>query len=395
MMSPNTADERPKLEAVELFRADLRLRAPVGTANGVHDPRPVAFVRVVTAEAEGWGECAALGHGTTVDAAFADVWELLGAVGVPRLIAAAAARDGRLPPAGLVAGMYASGSAPHLVAATMEMAVLDAELRAAGEPLWRRLGAGDDAARLGAPVGRLVGIPAERSIDALVAAVGDAAPRSARVRVKIEPGWDIEPVRALRAAFPVLDLQVDANGSYRLGGEGLDDAARLGRLDEYGLACVEQPLPPRDLTALAELARRLETPVALDESLTSLGRLRDALRYGACEVACIKPARLGGILRGRAAAERCLAAGVDAFVGGFFETGLARTANAALALHRGFTLPGDLSGPCEYLEAGAPDDPGSGGGARALPFGGAGVGAVPTLGSPLRRFEVTGQVDAL
>ena len=383
-----------RLRLVELYRVDLAFCSPVTTAAGAHTRRPVAFVRVVAHEAEGWGECAALAEGTSVDPAFDAVLGALEESGVGRLLAAVAARDGELPPASQVPALFGSGPVAHFVAATLEMAVLDAELRASGEPLWARLGVEEAVATAGVPVGHLVGIPEDRSVDALVARV-DVLVRSAstaRVRVKIEPGWDTEPLRALRDAFPSLALQADANGSYRWevagagggrdgGGRdgGLDDARRLVELDGLGLSCIEQPLAPSDLAALRQLAARLDTPVALDESLTSLGRVRDALRYGACGVACLKPARLGGLLRAKTAVNACRESGAGAFVGGFFESGFARAANAALAGLAGFTLPGDLSDPAEYLAD--PERvavyPGLDG-ALVRPFGGPGVAPPPS-----------------
>ena len=372
------------LRMIELYRSELRLRAPIETAAGKHDLRPVAFVRIVTDEGEGWGECAALAGGTAVDPPFDPVLAALEKTGAERLLAASAARGGALPEAFQVAALFDSSPVAHFVAATLEMAVLDAELRTSGEPLWARLGVDDAVARTGVPVGHLVGIPEDRRVDTLVARVGDLvrSGATARVRVKVEPCWDVEPLRALRAAFPALVLHADANGSYRMNGGGLEDAGRLAALDGLGLACVEQPLPPGDLAALAKLAARLDTPVALDESLTSLRRVSDALRYGACDVACLKPARLGGLLRARTAAGACSEAGVGAFVGGFFETGFARTANAALAGLPAFTLAGDLSDPGEYL--GAPAGASSGSypgldGAFVRPFGGPGVAPPPAV----------------
>lgn len=377
------------LRSVELHRLDFSFREPVGTAAGVHRLRPVAFVRVETDAGEGFGECAALAGGTAVDAPFDVVWNELIETGVPRLVAAARARGGELPSSADVAGMFGSGPAAHATAAVLEMAVLDAELRLAGEPLWSRLGVEDGAASRGVPVGTLVGIPADRSIGALLSAVAGRAGRAARVRCKIEPGWDVEPLRALRAAFPELALQADANGSYRLDGAGPDDAARLEAVDELGLECIEQPLPAPDLGALARLAARLATPVCLDESLTSLGRVLEAVRCGACEVACIKPARLGGLLRARAAGATLAGEGVPTFVGGFFETPYARAANAALAGLPAFSLPGDLSDPSEYLDGplAAPYLE-MAGGVRAVLSDAPGVAPAPLLGAPRRTWRL-------
>ncbi len=169
------------------------------------------------------------------------------------------------------------------------------------------------------------------------------------MRLKIEPGWELEPVRAVRADHPDLVLQVDANGSFTAGAE---DVAVLSGLADFDVLCIEQPLPPADLVAHAQLARLLPVPICLDESLSSPRRVSDALRNGACAMACLKPARLGGVRATRAAHAACAAAGVPVFVGGFFETGLGRAANLALAARLGQDATGlvsDLGDPGDYL----------------------------------------------
>jgi O-succinylbenzoate synthase len=339
-----------RLDAIELRLVDPGFRQVIGTSAGDHRSRLLAYVRVIGEGAEGWGECAALPQGTSVDPPLEVVWANLLRLGAPRLIEATVARGGELPAASMVASLYGTSPVDRMMAATVEMAVMDAELRLAGTPLWLHLGVAPMAAAQGAAVGELVGIPDTRSLDALLTSLDQAVQRSARIRLKVAPGWDVEPVRAVRAAWPTLALQVDANGAYRLGTDGPDDALGLVDLDPFGLACVEQPLAPADLPGHAQLAGILDTPICLDESLSTERRLVDALRIGACRVACLKPGRLGGLLAAKRAQERCLDAGVGAFVGGFFETGLARSASAALSMLPGFTLAGDLSDPAGYLE---------------------------------------------
>jgi O-succinylbenzoate synthase len=337
-----------RLTGVELVRVELAFKNGIGTAVGVHRARPVLYVRVVADESEGWGECAALGDATAVDPALDEVEQLAVERGAPRLCGASAARRGELPRAAEVPQLFGTSPADRMLAAAFEMAVADAELRAEGRSLSASLGTAPGFEAL--PVGAVVGIPALRDPDTLLGEVADAVAGGAtRLRMKIEPGWELEPVRAVRSAHPGLVLQVDANGSFR---DTDEDVETIAALADYGVLCVEQPLPPADLVALAQFARKLPVPVCLDESLSTPRRVVDALRNKACAIACLKPGRLGGIRATRSAHAACAEAGVPAFVGGFFETGLARSSNLALAgrLSQDATgLVSDLGDPAGYL----------------------------------------------
>jgi O-succinylbenzoate synthase len=335
-----------RLAGIELVQVVVPFRKEIRTAAGSHERRALLFVRVVSEDGEGWGECAALAQRTAVDPSVDEVVQAAEERGVQRLIDASAARGGQLPGEAEVAQLFGSSPVDRMLAAAFEMAVADLELRQTGRSLAEALQVGPGFEAVA--VGVAIGIPPNRDIGQVRDEVADAVSAGAgRVRIKIEPGWDIDPVRAVRQAFPDLVLQADANGSYVS-----EDAAHLERLSEFGLACLEQPLPPSDLVALAELAHRLSVPVCLDESLSSPRRVLDAVRNGACQVACLKPGRLGGLRATRIAHAACLAADVLVFVGGFFEAGLGRASNLALAarLHQDAPgLVGDLSDPATYL----------------------------------------------
>ncbi|MGQ0803035.1 MAG: o-succinylbenzoate synthase [Actinomycetota bacterium] len=302
-------------EALELRQVVLPLVEPFRTAAGTHDSVEKLLVRVTTSEAEGWGECpVGLGPGSldSID----DAWENL--------------RRGE------------AAVLPPPAAGALETAQLDAELRAAGGSLASRLGATRTAVDAGVAVGIAM------SVSALLDEVGRRLSEGyRRVKLKIEPGWDIEPVDAARDRFGAdLALQVDGNGAYAVG-----DAEHLAQLDRFGLLMLEQPLPADDLEGHAEVARRVRTPVCLDESITSEVDLDRALALGACSIVNIKPARLGGLLAAKRVHDRCVEAGVPAWCGGMLETGIGRAANLALAALPGFTLPGDLSASDRYFES--------------------------------------------
>ncbi len=170
------------------------------------------------------------------------------------------------------------------------------------------------------------------SIPALLDAVGGYLDEGyVRIKLKIEPGWDVEPVRAVRERFgdDVL-LQVDANTAYTLA-----DARHLARLDPFDLLLIEQPLDEEDVLGHADLAKLIRTPVCLDESIVSAQSAAAAIRLGACSIVNIKPGRVGGYLEARRIHDVCVAHGVPVWCGGMLETGLGRAANVALA-----ALPG-------------------------------------------------------
>lgn len=317
-----------KLSAVELRRISLPLVSPFRTSFGTETTKDALLVRALTPEGEGWGECVAMDaplySSEYVDAAIDVVRRFL----LPRLFAVEALT------AGQVAAVLAPVKGHPMAKAALEMALLDVELRAAGMPLATFFG----ATRERVPSGVSVGI--HESVPALLDTVAGYLDEGyVRIKLKIEPGWDVEPVRAVRERFgdDVL-LQVDANTAYTLG-----DARQLAKLDPFGLLLIEQPLAEDDLRGHAELARRIATPICLDESVTSARAAADAIALGATQIINIKPGRVGGYLEARRIAAVAAASGVPVWCGGMLETGIGRGANAALAACPEFTLPGDIS----------------------------------------------------
>ena len=140
-------------------------------------------------------------------------------------------------------------------------------------------------------------------------------------------------------------LQVDANAAYTL-----LDTPTLRRLDEFDLLLLEQPLAEDDLRQHAILATRVQTPICLDESVVSAASAADAIALGAAQVINIKPGRVGGYLEAVRIHDLARANGIAVWCGGMVETGLGRSANAALASLPGFVLPGDISASARFYE---------------------------------------------
>jgi O-succinylbenzoate synthase len=222
--------------------------------------------------------------------------------------------------------------------AGLEMAVLDAELRAAGMAMATHLG----GTRASVDVGVSVGITP--TVDELVQQVGGYVDDGyRRVKLKVMPGWDVEPLRAVRAQHPDLALQVDANAGY-----AAEHADLIASFDEFGLLMIEQPYAPEELQLHAQLAARMSTPICLDESILSTVHTATALDLGACSIVNIKVGRVGGLLEARRIHDLCLDRGVPVWCGGMLETGIGRAANVALASLPNFTFPADLSASDRY-----------------------------------------------
>jgi O-succinylbenzoate synthase len=322
-----------KVTAVELRRIRMPLVSPFRTSFGTATERQVLLVRVVTPEAEGWGECVAMEEPLYSYEDIDTAVHVLRTQLVPRVLAV-----GERLTAARVAHVLEPVKGHPMAKAALELAVLDAELRACGRSFGDSIG----AVRESVPAGVSVGIMDE--ISTLLDAVdGYLQQGYVRIKLKIEPGWDVEPVRAVRERFGDIGLQVDANTAYTLG-----DARHLARLDPFDLLLIEQPLPEDDLRGHAELARQFRTPVCLDESITSARSAADAIAIGACSIINIKAGRVGGYLEAVRVHDVAQANGIPVWCGGMLETGLGRAANVALAALPGFVLPGDTSASDRY-----------------------------------------------
>lgn len=315
------------VDAVELRRIALPLVAPFRTSFGTETARDIVLVRVIGNGVEGWGECVAgnepLYSSEYVEAAQHVLTHHL----IPRLL------HQRLQ-VGEV-GKFLSPVKDHRMAkGALEAAVLDAQLHSNNRSMADFFG----AIHTSVPSGVSVGIA--DSITALVKTVGQYLDDGyVRIKLKIEPGWDIEPVQAIRHAFgAAVPLQVDANAAYTR-----DDGPLLARLDEFDLLLIEQPLPEDDVTGHALIASQVRTPICLDESIVSVGAAVDAIERGACSIINIKAGRVGGYIEALRIHDVCQERNIPVWCGGMLETGIGRAMNLALAALPNFTVTGDVS----------------------------------------------------
>ena len=321
-----------RVRAIELRIVGLPLVSPFRTSFGEMTHKECILARVETDDGTGWGECVA-----SDEPDFSEEWNE-GAWLVLRDLLAPALVGHDVTPEDVERRLAFVRGHP-MAKATLVNALLDAELRARGESLASYLGGVRERVGCGVSVGIAPGT--ERLLEQ-VGGYLDEGYR--RIKLKIEPGTDVERVAAVREAHPDILLSVDANAAYTL-----DDVEVFRRLDAHGLLMVEQPLHHEDLVDHAELQRRISTDLCLDESIRSAADASAAIGLGACRIVNIKQGRVGGVLEARRVHDVAAAAGVPVWCGGMLETGIGRATNLALASMPNFTLPGDTSASRRYF----------------------------------------------
>ena len=323
-----------KIERVELRQLAVRLRFRFETSFGVEQELPKLLVTVRSGGLEGYGEVTAGSWPGYSSETASTAWLALEEYLLPRVMG----RDFETP--ARLLEVLAPVRGHNMAVAALETAFWDLQARAAGLPLWVMLG----GRRTEHPVGASIGI--QRSIEETVeSATAHADLGYRRLKFKIKPGWDVEPLKAVREALPRMPLTVDANSAY-----SLTDARVFQELDELGLDYIEQPLAFDDLVDHVKLQEMLATPICLDESIHSPEDARKGLELGAGRIINVKLGRVRGHLMSRRVHDVALAFGAPVWCGGMLELGVGRAHNLHLSSLEGFSLPGDTASASRYWE---------------------------------------------
>ncbi len=323
-----------RIEQIELREVAMRLRFRFETSFGVEQDRRILLVSLRSDGVEGIAECVAGEFPGYAYETRDTAWTVIREFVAPLVLG----RDYATPSQLLHDLRFVRGH--NMAVAAVEMAFWDLQAKALDVPLWQLLG----GVRTEVPVGVSIGIQ-----PSLAATVEQARVHLAqgykRVKLKIKPGWDVAPVRAVREAFPDADVTVDANSAYRL-----VDAPILRQLDAFDLAYLEQPLAHDDLIDHATLQGQLSTAICLDESIHSAEDARKGLQIGAGRVINVKVGRVRGYVAARRLHDVAVAFGAPVWCGGMLESGVGRAHNLHVSTLEGFVLPGDTSSASRYWD---------------------------------------------
>jgi O-succinylbenzoate synthase len=297
------------------------------------------FRRIVLIEAEvegvtGWGECVAGETPTYSPETTETAWHILRDFLWPLL------KGKEFGAASEVWRILEHVRGHNMAKGALEAAIWDAEAKQKDLPLWKHLGGTREQIVSGVSVG------IKESLEDLVAEVKkELAAGYQRIKVKIKPGKDLAQVQRLRQEFPHIKLMVDANSAYLL-----EDWPLLKQLDGFYLMMIEQPLGWDDIYAHAELQKKLDTPICLDECIHTEEHAKAAIALGACKIINIKLGRVGGHAVARRIHDLCQQNGIPVWCGGMLEAGIGRAHNIALSTLPNFTLPGDVTASKRYWQ---------------------------------------------
>ncbi len=323
-----------RIESLDVYHVAMPLKYPWRTAYGEDYEIHSVLVRARSEDHEAWSESAPLQMPTyspeSAAGVFLNVAEFFGPHIVGREYESADAINERL----------ALFKGNPFAKAALEIAWWTLQVKHDAKPLHELLGGTAREVEAGADFG------IQDSYDMLLGNIQQAVDAGfPRIKLKAAPGWDLEMLKAVRSVFPSIRIHIDCNGGY-----SLDDADLFKQIDRFGLEFIEQPLANDDVLDHAKLAGMIETPICLDESVTGVRAVEQALDVGACKFVNIKPGRVGGLTNAVRIHDICRDAGVPVWVGGMLESAVGSAICLELATLPNFRYPGDLFPSSRFYE---------------------------------------------
>lgn len=324
-----------EIRKVDIFMLEMKLKGEFRTSFGSLESRPVVLVRVEEKGGEeGWGELVAE-WGPWYSYETYEVSLLIMKKYLAHLLL-----QGQIEEPEDCRKAFSRVRGYPMAKTAFEEAIIDLYARQKGIPISMLLGGSREEIISGVSIG--IKSTIEELLDEVHRRIEEGY---ARIKIKIEPGFDIKPVERIRSEFGDISLQVDANGAY-----SLSHFPIFRELDKFHLLMIEQPLAHDDLIAHSLLSRKVSTPICLDESVKNIQDLILGWRLGSLEIVNVKPARVGGVIAAREILETTEKLGIGAWIGGMLETGIGRAFLVALASHHAVNYPNDISASNRYWD---------------------------------------------
>lgn len=352
-------EQRIEIKRVNLYRVRLPFRKPFATAKGTLSFRESLLVEVVDhAGRTGLGECVSFPTDWYLPEVLDQDIRILREQLIPLVLNTVLLHPSEAD--GLFAACPGANELP-MGRGALEPALWDLYGKVVEQPLWQLIGGqapeGTDAVAV--PAG--AAIPVGPVAETVAAAQRCVDAGYTRVKLKVTPGTAYFSAQAVRKAFPDLVVSLDANQSFTE-----HDIEELRNLDELDIAWIEEPLDPRrpvasgphDLFArLAQLQRRIKTPVCLDESIVSARDLARVLKHPELKCFALKIGKFGGIEPALQFVHMAQARGMRVWMGGMYDTGVSRRMHAAFETLSGVSDAGDIGATSRYFDTDVTNPP--------------------------------------
>ena len=352
-------EQRIEIKRVNLYRIRLPFRKPFATAKGTLSFRESLLVEVVDhAGRTGLGECVSFPTDWYLPEVLDQDIRILREQLIPLVLNTVLLHPSEAD--GLFAACPGANELP-MGRGALEPALWDLYGKIVGQPLWQLIGgqAPEGADAVAVPAG--AAIPVGPVAETVAAAQRCVDAGYTRVKLKVTPGMAYFSAQAVRKAFPDLVISLDANQSFTE-----HDIEELRNLDELDIAWIEEPLDPRrpvasgphDLFArLAQLQRRIKTPVCLDESIVSARDLARVLKHPELKCFALKIGKFGGIEPALQFVHMAQARGMRVWMGGMYDTGVSRRMHAAFETLSGVSDAGDIGATSRYFDTDVTNPP--------------------------------------
>ncbi|MGM7702497.1 o-succinylbenzoate synthase [Pseudalkalibacillus sp. Hm43] len=325
-----------KVERVSIHKIKMPLKQPFITAlNTVHERKLLITELTFQDGTVGWGECSAFDTPWYTEETLDTCLHVLSTYLIPALY-----EIGEFDHPKAIHALFNRYRGHHMAKSAIETALWDGYAKSLDRPLFQVLGGQSGEIEVGTAIGM------QSDKEALLQRIQEAVDIGyKRIKLKVKPGEDLEVLETVRSHFPDVPLMVDANSSYTLA-----DLNHLKKMDRYNLMMIEQPLGSRDFVEHAELQKVLDTPICLDESITSFEAAQTAIALKSAQILAVKLSRVGGLAKAVRIHDLCKRNGIEVWAGGMIESGVGKAHNMALATLDGFAYPGDIAASSKYWE---------------------------------------------
>ncbi len=345
-------EQRIQVEQVNLYRIRLPFRRPFATAKGTLTFRESLLVEVIDhAGRTGLGECSAFATDWYLPETIDHDLPILRDQLIPAVLSNVLLHPSQAD--GLFASCPGAAKAP-MARGAIEPALWDLYAKVVEQPLWQVIGGQLDegASRAAVPCGAVIPVmSAAKAVEAARACVEEGY---SRVKMKVTPGQAYLAVRAVREAFPELTITLDANQSFTE-----NDIDELRDLGECDVEWIEEPLDPKRIPAgaphdifarLDKLQRGIKTPICLDESVRTAVDLSRALKHSVLRCYALKIGKFGGVEPSLQFAHMAQQRGMRVWIGGMYDTGVARRLSAAFGTLPSIHDVGDIGAVSRYFD---------------------------------------------